>query len=279
MKITPKDWADFQHYKDRDPPWIKLHKKLLDNYEFHLLPDASQALAPKLWLLASEFKDGVIEGTEQKICFRLHTTIGKLNDALMPLVEAGFFTVEHGASEVIAAREHGASPRRDKAEEQVETQGETEVPAFAEALNAYNLVASELGWPQAEILNRQRKAKLAKRLESVDGVGGWRAAMARARASPWLRGDVPRGKGYETWSPDLDFFLQESTFTKLMEGKYDSRNPTAGSGSKNDNFLAGVFAAIGEANAQRGDEERADRDIASETRHALPPPGLRTGAG
>lgn len=271
MRITPKDWGDFQHYKDRDPPWIKLHKKLLDNYEFYLLPDASQALAPKLWLLASEYKDGAIEATEQKICFRLHTTIGKLNDALMPLVEAGFFSVEHGASEVIAPREHDASPRRDKTEAQVKTQGETEVAAFAEALVAYNMIASELKWPEAQALNRARKAKLSKRMVSVGGLGGWRAAMAKARASPWLRGDVPRGKGYETWTPDLDFFLQESTFTKLMEGKYDARTPTAGSRSKNDNFLAGVLAAVHEADAEGAGTERTDWNDAGASRLALPP--------
>lgn len=231
MRITPKDWGEFQHYKDRDPSWIKLHKKLLDNFEFHQLPLASRALAPMLWLLASEYKDGVMVATPQKLAFRLRLTEGELTDALMPLVSAGFFSVEHDASELIADCKPDASPRRDKEEEQVETQEQTEVePAFAEALNAYNLIASELKWPEAQALNRQRKAKLSKRMASVGGLGGWRAAMAKARASPWLRGDVPRGKGYETWAPDLDFFLQESTFTKLMEGKYDQRGRVQSTG-------------------------------------------------
>ena len=34
MTLTPKDWGEFQHYKDRSPPWIKLHKKILDNADF-----------------------------------------------------------------------------------------------------------------------------------------------------------------------------------------------------------------------------------------------------
>jgi hypothetical protein len=54
MLIVPNNWAELQHYKDRSPPWIKLHKKLLDNFEFQSLPVASRALAPMLWLLASE---------------------------------------------------------------------------------------------------------------------------------------------------------------------------------------------------------------------------------
>ena len=34
MVITPNNWGELQHYKDRSPPWIKLHKKLLDNFEW-----------------------------------------------------------------------------------------------------------------------------------------------------------------------------------------------------------------------------------------------------
>jgi hypothetical protein len=34
--LTPKNWKSFQHYKDRAPAWIKLHKALLDDYNFLL---------------------------------------------------------------------------------------------------------------------------------------------------------------------------------------------------------------------------------------------------
>ena len=29
-----KNWSEFQHYKDRAPPWVKLHHSLLDNFEW-----------------------------------------------------------------------------------------------------------------------------------------------------------------------------------------------------------------------------------------------------
>ena len=58
MLLITKNWAEFQHYKDRSPPWIKLHKELLDDRQYQSLPLASRALAPMLWLLASETKDG-----------------------------------------------------------------------------------------------------------------------------------------------------------------------------------------------------------------------------
>jgi hypothetical protein len=71
MILTPKNWKSFQHYKDRDPPWIKLHRGLLNNYEFFGLPIASKALAPLLWLIASENEDGRIVTSLDALAFRL----------------------------------------------------------------------------------------------------------------------------------------------------------------------------------------------------------------
>jgi hypothetical protein len=47
------NWDEFQHYKDRSPPWIKLHNQLLEDYEFECMPDASKAHLLCIWLLAS----------------------------------------------------------------------------------------------------------------------------------------------------------------------------------------------------------------------------------
>jgi hypothetical protein len=86
VKIQPKDWAEFQHYKDRNPTWIKLHRTLLDNFEFHRLPLASRALAPMLWLLASEDKEGVIDADPESLAFRLRCSIKEVETALSPLI-------------------------------------------------------------------------------------------------------------------------------------------------------------------------------------------------
>lgn len=91
--IRPKKWSEFQHYKNRCPPWIKLHKALLDDYEFQCLPVASKALAPMLWLLASEYPEGAIPADTRKIAFRLHMQLQELSDAFEPLLNNGFFEV------------------------------------------------------------------------------------------------------------------------------------------------------------------------------------------
>ena len=121
MKITPKGWSKFQHYKHRSPPWIRLHRDLLNNYDFACLPVASKALAPCLWLLASESVNGEISLSAEAIAFRLHMQPGDLSAAISPLITAGFFDLDESASSVLAACKQ-SSP----SETETETEAETE---------------------------------------------------------------------------------------------------------------------------------------------------------
>ena len=92
MLLTTNNWNDFQHYKHRSPPWIKLHKRLLDNMVYQRLPVASRALAPMLWLLASESDDGSINLTTEEIAFRLRMLEKDVIESIKPLIKYGFFT-------------------------------------------------------------------------------------------------------------------------------------------------------------------------------------------
>jgi hypothetical protein len=116
MLLQPKNWAVFQHYKDRCPPWIKLHRDLLNDRVFMCLPLASKALAPLLWLLASESKDGTFDGSLDELVFRLHITPKDYQDGVKPLIDKGFFVV---ASGVLAECYQDAIP-------ETEREGETE---------------------------------------------------------------------------------------------------------------------------------------------------------
>jgi hypothetical protein len=48
------NWEQFQHYKDRNPPWIKLHRELLTSRTWLTASDASRVLAIACMVLASE---------------------------------------------------------------------------------------------------------------------------------------------------------------------------------------------------------------------------------
>jgi hypothetical protein len=120
MLLQPKNWAVFQHYKDRCPPWIKLHRDLLNDRVFMCLPIASKALAPLLWLLASEAKDGKFDGSLDELVFRLHITSKEYEDGVKPLIDKGFFLI---ASGVLAESYQVAIP---ETEEETERERETE---------------------------------------------------------------------------------------------------------------------------------------------------------
>ena len=123
MLLKPKNSAVFQHYKDRCPPWIKLHRDLLIDRDFMRLPLASKALAPLLWLLASEHKEGIFDASLEELGFRLHITDKEYEQGLRPLIDKGFFVI---ASGVLAECKQVAIP-------ETETEGERETKREAEA--------------------------------------------------------------------------------------------------------------------------------------------------
>lgn len=49
-----KNWEEYQHYKKRDPIWIKMYHRLLDDYEYGCLRDDSKLLLFSLYLLAAK---------------------------------------------------------------------------------------------------------------------------------------------------------------------------------------------------------------------------------
>ena len=96
MRLTPKKWEEFQHYKDRAPNWIKLHRGLIDNLEYHLLSDFSAKRLPLIWLIASE-NDGVLPDVG-KIAFRLRIPTADCERVLKELTDRDFL-VEYTGSE------------------------------------------------------------------------------------------------------------------------------------------------------------------------------------
>jgi len=125
---TIKNWAEFQHYKDRSPPWLKLHRGLLDDFDFQRLPVASRALAPMLWLLASESGDGSVTIDPERLAFRLRCTVAEAKEGLTPLISGGFLVV---ASGVLAECLQDACL---EGETETETEGEGGASATAPAV-------------------------------------------------------------------------------------------------------------------------------------------------
>ena len=84
MKI--KNWTEFQHFKDRTPPWIKLYRHLLDDPEWHCLSGNDAKHLIMLWLIASEDKgmNGNLPPIKN-IAFRLRITESEAKQLLSRL--------------------------------------------------------------------------------------------------------------------------------------------------------------------------------------------------
>lgn len=86
--IRVRNWDRFQHYKDRNPPWIKLHTCLLEDDDFEVLHSAAKAHLMLIWLLASR-RDNVLPISPEWIAKK----ISEPEVDLAELVEAGFLEV------------------------------------------------------------------------------------------------------------------------------------------------------------------------------------------
>jgi hypothetical protein len=153
MKLIPNNWHDFQHYKHRNPPWIKFHKKLLDNMTFQRLPVASRAIAPMLWLLASESENGLIEKTTEEIAFRLRMVEKDVLIAIKPLIDNGFF---NDADNVLASCLQDATTETEKSRDRVDTPDGVSESIFKDYLEVRK--AKKAKWTETALKGLQREA-------------------------------------------------------------------------------------------------------------------------
>ena len=84
--VKVKNWNKFQHFKDRRPPWIKIHREILDDPDWHDLDGEAAKALIGLWLIASEdpSMSGELPDT-RKLTFRLRISEAKLNQLLAKL--------------------------------------------------------------------------------------------------------------------------------------------------------------------------------------------------
>ncbi len=95
--LTVKNWDTFQHYAKRNPPWIKFHRAVLDDYAFCALADTAKAHLMLLWLYASQ-NNGLVPNDPAF----LEKKLSCQNMDLDGLVKAGFLVRSNCASEVQA---------------------------------------------------------------------------------------------------------------------------------------------------------------------------------
>ena len=74
-------------------------------------------------------------------------------------------------------------------------------------------------WPTAQTMTTSRTTALRSRLKDPAWRDSWQAALVQGGTSAFLRGENERG-----WRADVDWFLRPDTVTKILEGKYGSKD-------------------------------------------------------
>jgi hypothetical protein len=129
-----RNWEKFQHYKDRNPPWVKLYTSWPEDYEWSQWSDASKLLAVCILMLASRSGNRIpLDPKWMQQRFSLQRP-----PDLAPLIAVQFLeeiqelqTPEQNASTLLADCKHDASLRalareEESREEERRDRGETE---------------------------------------------------------------------------------------------------------------------------------------------------------
>ncbi|MDX0310547.1 hypothetical protein GOC54_05330 [Sinorhizobium meliloti] len=114
-----RNWEQFQHYKDRNPPWIKLHFALLSSEDWVTLDDASKLLAVVCMLIASR-NNGMVPNNPAYL--KRVAYLDRL-PKLKPLIDCGFLENVQADDSALQAPDSGALA---DARPETETEADTE---------------------------------------------------------------------------------------------------------------------------------------------------------
>ena len=110
-----RNWMKFQHYKKRNPPWIKVETGTLDDYEYGCLDDATKALFFSILIIAGRTNNKIpADPTWIQQTARLKNT-----PDLEPLFAMRFIELE-SASELLAPCKQNAMPEERRGEAETE---------------------------------------------------------------------------------------------------------------------------------------------------------------
>jgi hypothetical protein len=147
MKYHVKNWRTFQHYRDRNPPWIKLHFALLTSSDWVVLADSARVLAIVCMLVASR-NNGEIDGSDKGLAYLQR--VGYLNKKpdLKPLIECGFL---QSASKTLAIDGESARPETEDLTEKKPTTTTAARIEFDPLKGAFQNITEEqeLAWQEA----------------------------------------------------------------------------------------------------------------------------------
>jgi hypothetical protein len=154
------NWDQYQHYRDRDPAWIKLYNRLLDDYAFAALSDAGKWHLVGIFLLASK-QGNRIPADARWVTAKIgaHTRVN-----LNALLAAGF--IEEDAGDALAEAEQAASP--EKEEETEERREHRLLSAGADATVGDSFEEFWKAYPTDPLMSKKKARAEWERLNATD---------------------------------------------------------------------------------------------------------------
>jgi hypothetical protein len=168
---TVSNWKKFQHYKDRNPPWIKLHFELLSSADWVMLDDNSRVLAIACMLIASR-NDGTVPDNPEYI-----KRVAYLNETpnFKPLLDSGFLQVASDCKQMLA-------DARPETETEAEAEAEAEGVPVKPATHAKPKTFKQ--WKKEDLEKSVRENNtdgILNDSEVLDFVGYWTQTTATGR--------------------------------------------------------------------------------------------------
>jgi len=230
MKYQIKNWSEYQHYKNRNPQWIKLHASLLSSEDWVVLDDASRVLAVACMLIAAK-TDNEIDTSEQGGRYMQRVAYLNSEPNFKALISCGFLVP---CKQMLAdASTLQADARPEESREYVEKEKEYSKPLSSsdEPDRVFAYWQEVMHHPKAK-LDRKRRQKIRDRLADGYSTDDLMQAIDGCKRSPHHMGDNDRATVYDDIelicrdAPHVDKFIKLSDQPD-MTGMSDAARQTA----------------------------------------------------
>lgn len=231
-----RNWEQFQHYKDRNPPWIKLHFALLASEDWVTLDDASKLLAVVCMLIASR-NNGEVPNNPAYL--KRVAYLDKL-PKLEPLISCGFLEIPQAPASAMKAddsttqadaRPETETDKKDSLSEK--RSDESPKPASPKTYPA-DFEAFWQSYPRSPNMSKSkalvgwRKLSPADRIACAAAVPAYKAFLASKADHPTMHATTfineRRFEGFTTGHIAADASVTEAQWAKrLRYGRKESR--------------------------------------------------------
>jgi hypothetical protein len=209
-----RNWKKFQHYKDRNPPWIKLHFEMLASEDWVTLSDASKLLVPVCMLIASKH-EGMVPNNPDYI--KRVAYLDKRPN-LTPLISCGFLQIMQADDSVVQATARPETERETEERERREEKKEYGAEAPCDFKEEWNLLADRVGLSKIRgKVSESRRRSWHKHFGNGSG-DRWRQILALIEASEFCQGSTG-------WRATFDWVLKPVNAQKVIEGNYGNHEP------------------------------------------------------